>query len=55
MSHIIELSFDHPDLPLTPTLRTLPNSGIEVESQPVTRSTDPVVFFFHPDRGHPDA
>ena len=45
MSHIVELSFAHPDLPLTPTLRTLPNSGIEVESQPVTVSTEPIVFF----------
>lgn len=45
MSHIVEVVLTHPDMPLTPTLRDLPNSGIEVESQPITAATEPVVFF----------
>lgn len=45
MSHIVELILRHPDMPLTPTLRALPNTDIEVESQPITAATEPVVFF----------
>lgn len=44
-SFIAEVVIDHPDLPLTPTLRRVSDISVRVETQPVTGSESPTVFY----------
>lgn len=44
-SFIAEVVIDHADLPLTPTIRTVPDATVRVESQPFTAFDDPMFFY----------
>lgn len=44
-SFIAEITTFHPDLLLSPTIRELPEVSLEVESQPITPSESPSLFY----------
>lgn len=44
-SFIAEVVIDHPDLPLTPTLRRVTDVSVRVKSQPITGPESPTLFY----------
>lgn len=44
-SFIAEVVIDHPDLPLTPTIRSVDEMEVRVESQPFTALDSPSIFY----------
>lgn len=44
-SFIAEVIVDHQDLPLTPTIRNIPDLDVRVESQPVAHPESPSIFY----------
>lgn len=44
-SFIAELTISHSDLPLTPTVREVPEADVRVESQPLAHPESPSIFY----------
>lgn len=50
-SFVAEVTVDHPDLPLTPTIRDITGTRVRLESQPLTDAESPSLFYSVTDSG----